>query len=74
MFGATLLTRREHEVVQHLLHGTSAPGIASRLHVSLQTVRVHRRNIYAKLDVSSLGQLFALAMNSLLEPLPGDYD
>jgi len=72
MFGATLLTRREHEVVQHLLHGVSAPAIAARLHVSLQTVRVHRRNIYAKLDVSSLGQLFALAMHSLLVPVPGD--
>jgi DNA-binding CsgD family transcriptional regulator len=66
-FGTELLTRREHEVVQHLLGGASAPDIARRLNVSLQTVRVHRRNIYEKLGVSSLGQLFSLAMRAVLD-------
>ena len=65
-FGSDLLTPREREVVQHLLRGISAPDIAGRLSVSLLTVRVHRRNIYDKLDVSSLGQLFSLAMHSVL--------
>lgn len=66
-FGSDSLTPREHEVVQHLLSGASAPDIAGRLSVSLQTVRVHRRNIYEKLDVSSLGQLFSLAMRAVLD-------
>ena len=65
-FGTNSLTPREHEIVQHLLRGSSAPDIAGRLSVSLQTVRVHRRNIYSKLEVSSLGQLFSLAMHNLL--------
>ena len=65
-FAADQLTPREHEVVQHLLHGYSASGIAARLGMSVQTVRVHRRNIYEKLDVSSLGELFGRAMQSLL--------
>lgn len=66
-FGTESLTPREHEVVQHLLGGASAPDIADRLSLSLQTVRVHRRNIYEKLDVSSLGQLFSLAMHAVLD-------
>ena len=65
-FGAACLTPREHEVVQYLLRGSSAPDIAGSLSLSLQTVRVHRRNIYEKLEVSSLGQLFTLAMHTLL--------
>jgi DNA-binding CsgD family transcriptional regulator len=65
-FGTDALTPHEHEVVQHLLNGASAPDIAGRLSLSLQTVRVHRRNIYEKLEVSSLGQLFSLAMHALL--------
>ena len=65
-FGSESLTPREHEVVQHLLSGASAPDIAALLSVSLQTVRVHRRNIYEKLDVSSIGKLFSLAMHAVL--------
>ena len=65
-FGRDRLTRREHEIAQLLLRGRSTPRIASELKVSAQTVRVHRRNIYDKLDVSSLGELFSLAMYALV--------
>jgi len=65
-FAADVLTPREHEVVQHLLHGHAASAIASSLHVSVQTVRVHRRNVYEKLQISSLGELFSMAMQTVL--------
>ena len=73
-FGAEVLTPREHEVVQHLLRGHAASDIAARLCMSVQTVRVHRRNIYEKLAISSLGELFGMAMQTVLSddtPGPG---
>ena len=70
-FGRERLTPREHEVVQRLLRGHSARRIASDLNLSAETVRVHRRNIYDKLDIGSLGELFNLAMLSLIESRSG---
>lgn len=64
-FHADILTPRESEVVQLMLNGYSAPSIAGLLEVSVETVRVHRRNIYEKLSISSLAQLFALALKAI---------
>ncbi|MCB1471343.1 MAG: hypothetical protein H6884_08620 [Rhodobiaceae bacterium] len=64
-FGADVLTARECKVVQLMLNGYSAGAIASLLEVSVETVRVHRRNIYTKLNISSLAELFALALKAI---------
>lgn len=53
------LTRREHSIVLELLEGRSAAAIAERLDLSLETVRSHVRQAYAKLQVRSREQLFA---------------
>jgi DNA-binding CsgD family transcriptional regulator len=52
------LTARESEVVNLILEGHSARAVAERLRISLETVRVHRRNVYEKLGVSSQAELF----------------
>ena len=47
------LTERELEILQLIVAGRSNSEIADRLYISLNTVKWHVKNIYAKLDVSS---------------------
>jgi DNA-binding CsgD family transcriptional regulator len=58
-FGDGILTAREREIVEHTLKGHSADAVGRILDISPGTVRIHRRNIYAKLRISSQGQLFS---------------
>ena len=64
-FGEGQLTPREREVVEHTLKGHSAEAIRLILGISSGTVRIHRRNIYAKLGISSQGELFARFIGTL---------
>lgn len=59
-FSDERLTEREQEVSQLMLSGCSAKSIASRLDISIETVRSHKRNLYQKLDINSQSELFAL--------------
>jgi DNA-binding CsgD family transcriptional regulator len=45
------LSRREQEILAHLLNGASPREIADRLHLSMNTIRSHRRRIEAKLGL-----------------------
>lgn len=45
------LTSRELEVVKHLSTGKPISAISESLHVSMNTMKTHLRNIYRKLDV-----------------------
>ena len=47
------LSEREHDVLRLLATDLSGPEIARHLVVSLNTVRTHTKNIYAKLGVNS---------------------
>jgi DNA-binding CsgD family transcriptional regulator len=53
------LTAREREVLELLLCRLSNKEIAEKLHLSLNTVRTHRRNIYEKISVGSLDDLIS---------------
>ncbi len=64
-FGTAYLTGRESQVVHLFLHGHSTKSIAERLGISPETVKLHRKNSYAKLDVSSQAELFYLFIDSL---------
>jgi LuxR family maltose regulon positive regulatory protein len=44
---------RELEVLQVIAEGLSNQEAANRLYLSLHTVKVHARNIYAKLGVKN---------------------
>ena len=50
------LSERELEVLQLIAIGLTNREIADRLYLSLNTVKVHARNIYGKLNVHSRTQ------------------
>jgi two-component system nitrate/nitrite response regulator NarL len=56
------LTDREHEVLQLMAEGLSAPEIAERLVIGASTVRTHIRNLFEKLEVRDRAQAVATAM------------
>lgn len=56
------LGRREIEVLQLLVDGSTSAEIASRLHIATSTVEVHRRNIMRKLDLHSIAELTKYAI------------
>ncbi len=64
-FGAGQLTAREQEIAGLILKGHSSKGIAHLTDISPGTVKVHRKNIYRKLQVSSQSELFSRFLNSL---------
>lgn len=47
------LSRRELQVLQELVKGLSNQEIAVRLFISINTVKTHLKNSYAKLDVNN---------------------
>jgi DNA-binding NarL/FixJ family response regulator len=65
---AGLLSRREAEVLPLLQRGDSNAQIALALHVGVETVRTHARNIYRKLGVSSRRELAAAPPARKLQP------
>lgn len=65
-FGRTLLTNREAQVVNLMLHGYSSRMAAETLQVSIETVKLHRKHSYAKLDIGSQAELFYLFLDSLM--------
>lgn len=74
-FGTSVLTEREAQVIQLFLHGHSTKSIAQKLSISPETVKLHRKHSYAKLDVSSQSELFYLfidALSSMQPPYRGD--
>ncbi len=64
-FGKSVLTAREREVVEFVLKGYSSDGIGKILEISPGTVRIHRKNIYAKLGINSQGELFSQFIQAL---------
>lgn len=64
-FGKSILTAREQDMIQMILLGYSSKAIAQRLNISFDTVKMHRKNAYAKLNISSQAELFSLVFESL---------
>ncbi len=58
-FGEGVLTRREREVVRMVLRGHSSSSIGRHFRIATGTVKIHRKNIYAKLAISSQSELFS---------------
>ena len=65
VFATSILTPRECEVIQHYLYGHNTRSIAQRLSITSHTVSLHRKNSYAKLDITSQSELFHLFIDSL---------
>ena len=65
----TDLSRREQEILSLLATGASNKAIAASLDISPNTVKVHLRNIYAKINVSSRTEATLYAVESgLIHP------
>jgi DNA-binding CsgD family transcriptional regulator len=64
-FGKSALTDRECEVTQLILKGHSSESICGNLGISLGTVKTHRKNAYAKLNISSQSELLSQFLQSL---------
>lgn len=56
------LTAKEQQVVAAMVDGLSYKMIASRLGVTLETVRQHIKNIYRKLHVNSKGEVIVKSL------------
>ena len=54
------LTKRQAEVALLVLRGHSSASIGLRLEISPQTVKVFRKQLYRKCNISSQAELFAL--------------
>ncbi|MFT4825549.1 MAG: DNA-binding CsgD family transcriptional regulator [Halioglobus sp.] len=65
-FGSSVLTEREAQVINMVLHGHSTKTIAEKLSISMETVKLHRKHAYAKLEISSQAELFYLFLDSLM--------
>lgn len=59
---AIRLSQRQAEVALLILQGHSSGSIGLRLGVSAQTVKVFRRQLYARCGISSQAELFALLL------------
>jgi DNA-binding NarL/FixJ family response regulator len=55
-----ILTDREREVAGAILDGLSYKLIAYKLYISIDTVRMHVKNIYKKMKINSKSELFRL--------------
>jgi DNA-binding CsgD family transcriptional regulator len=65
LFGSSVLTPREREVVRLILRGYPSKSVARELDISIQTEQVHRKNIYQKLMISSHSELFTLFFDAI---------
>ncbi|HEX2015068.1 MAG TPA: response regulator transcription factor [Solirubrobacteraceae bacterium] len=62
--GPDLLTPREADVLELLQQGRSNAEIAATLHVGIETVRTHARNVFRKLGVRTRRELAGLTSRS----------
>lgn len=54
------LTRKEKEITDMVLEGMSYKQIAAELHLSLNTIQYHMKNIFLKLDIKTKTELFKI--------------
>lgn len=64
-FGSDKLTAREREIVRMVLRGHSSESIGRHCGIKTGTVKIHRKNIYSKLGISSQSELFSLFISQL---------
>jgi FixJ family two-component response regulator len=63
------LTRREREVLQHVVSGQLDKQIAADLGTVEKTIKVHRARVMAKMGVTSVAELVRLAEQAGVRPV-----
>jgi DNA-binding CsgD family transcriptional regulator len=58
-FAGGILSAREREIMTMILQGHSTESLAQHLDISPGTVKIHRKNVYRKLRISTQAELFA---------------
>ncbi len=56
------LTRREREILGLISSGMTNPEVAEKLHLSIDTIKTHRKNMMRKLDVNNTAALVKYAL------------
>ena len=69
LLNAFALTNQERKIVQLIVEGQSGKEIATKLHLSVHTVRVHRSNLMSKLGIHNQTDLFHYAIKAGLVKL-----
>lgn len=64
-FGSSLLSPREAEITRLIMKGYSTKAIAQAFGNSPETIKVHRKRLYTKLQIESQGELLGLFIKSL---------
>jgi len=60
------LSKREKEILKHLVEGMSYKMIADKCAISIETVKTHFKKIYEKLHVASMTEAVVKAINEKL--------
>ncbi|MDW6023334.1 helix-turn-helix transcriptional regulator [Mesorhizobium sp. BAC0120] len=66
-FAKDKLSPREQTIVSLLLRGHSTLSVAHNLDIAEGTAKVHRRNIYEKLGISSQAQMFLMFCSHIID-------
>lgn len=61
------LTEREQVILKELAKGKNAAAIAEKMNLSKHTIESHRKNIYSKLDLHSVGELMVFVRENGLD-------
>ena len=69
-FGSSIMSPRECEIARLIIKGHSTKAIARDLDNSPETIKVHRKRIYAKLDIASQGELMWIFLDSVAKSSP----
>jgi DNA-binding NarL/FixJ family response regulator len=64
------LSDREMDILRGLVNGLTYKMLAEKLHISIDTVRSHIKNLYEKLHVHSRNEAVAIAVNHGIRPDP----
>jgi FixJ family two-component response regulator len=62
------LTAREREVFLHLIGGQLNKQVAADLQITERTIKMHRANIFRKLEVDSMAEMVRLAVDLGIAP------
>jgi DNA-binding CsgD family transcriptional regulator len=65
-FGEDVLTAREREVATLILKGHSSASVSKMAGIAVGTVKIHRKNIYRKLSISSQSELLSHFLQTVL--------